>query len=273
MVNTCDAYRDAWPMFFYILQKTWQGEMPKIYMNCEKEKYEVEGLNITVLNCRNKSMAWGQRLIEALNRIESDYVLMMLEDFYYEQPIKVDIIERCLKWIQEDESILSFQLVPAGEVYYDRSKAKKETYPGFLKRERKGSFTFIAGPTLWRKADIVALTMNSDTPWEWEFFGSMRTRLYGKKVYCWRNDMPPIFDYDIAHGGVIHRGRWVGYKVKELEKKYEYVMDYGDREIVEDWMKEPLVNKRRRTLGSILYNRSRPAVDIVFGLWKRIKRY
>ena len=275
LINTCDAYKDAWGMFFYILKRTWTGKLPAIYVNTESEECFIPDINVITLNSNSKDSSWGQRLIESLQRIDSEYVLMMLEDFYYERPIRVDVINRCLEYMKEDKSILAFQLVPAGEVYFGKSKETDDCYPGFYKRHNSGGFTFIAGPTLWRKEDLIRLTMKSDTPWGWEFFGSRRTLLYGRDVYCWYSWENPVFDYDIEHGGAIHRGKWVGYKMRELQEKYGFKIDFGNREEVEDWIKEgqseliPPVCKR---IPSIIYNRTRPVFDTMYGLIKRIGR-
>lgn len=239
LVNSCDAYKDIWPFFFFLLRKNWNDQnIPAVYLNTETEKYSSDDIDVNVINCGDKAMPWGRRLISALRSINTDYVLMMLEDFYYESPIRVDVINECVEKMKKDDRILSFQLVPASEVYRKEVKPENHCKSGFALRERKATYTFIAGPTLWRKSDLIALVRKSDSPWDFEWYGSLRTQLYGKKIYCWESFDEPIFDYDLAHGGAVHGGKWVGYKMKELEEKYHYKLEYGDREIVDDWLKE-----------------------------------
>ena len=91
---------------------------------------------------------------------------------------------------------------------------------------------------------------------------------------CWKNwKTDPIFDYDIKHGGAVHRGKWVGYKVRELEKKYNYKLDYGKREVVEDWMKDekPTLLPKWKRIRSILKNRLTPCMEVCYGLLLRYK--
>lgn len=236
LVNSCDKYNDAWPAFFHILSKTWGTNLPPIYLNTEKSVCDVACAEVITLN-EIKPGTWGERLKGALKRIESEYVLMMLEDFYYESPIKVGTIDKCVEAMENDRNILSFQMVPASEVYRGEVKNANEEFEGFALRDRKGTYTFIAGPTLWRKNDLIKLTKSTDTPWTWEWYGSFRTWLYGKRIYCWKSFDNPIFDYDIAHGGAIHGGKWVGYKVKELEEQYHISIDTSKRGVEEDWIK------------------------------------
>lgn len=126
----------------------------------------------------------------------------------------------------------------------------------------------MAGPALYRREDLIKLTKPNDTPWDWEFFGSYRVKAYGKDVYFWENQFNPIFSLDIIHGGAIHRGKWVGYKMRELQEQYGYKLDYGNREVVEDWLKsdpnEDVPPKYKR-IPSIIKNRTRPIFEIIYG--------
>ncbi len=272
LINSCDAYKDAWPFFFYLLKQNWQGEMPRIYMNTETFTASADGFDIVTLNS-DPSLGWGERLISSLERIPEDYVLMMLEDFYYENPIDIKTIDQCCEALVNNPDILSFQLKPCDEVAHGNSLEKGERFSGFSIRKKFGGYILAAIPTLWRKTDLMKLTNNKDTPWEWEFFGTRRTWLYGKKVYCRLNDASKVFDYDDVHGGAIHRGKWVGYKMEELEKKYDYKLDYGDREIEYDWMlyKEVVVPRGKR-IGSIVHNRLKMIYEIPVGLFLRFKK-
>lgn len=286
LVNSCDNYYDAWDPFFDILAQTWDSELPALYLNTETRQYSHDKLNIIVLNCPYKRCEWGKRLISSLERIESDYVLMMLEDFFYEQPIKVDIIDKCVRAMKRDTDILSFQLVPASEVYRNEVKINNHDHEGFALREKKGTYTFIAGPTLWRRKDLIKLTRAKDTPWEWEWYGSFRTQLYGKKIYCWKSFDNPIFDYDVSHGGAIHGGKWVGYKVRELRKKYQLTFDMSLRDVEEDWIKNLQQNveqggqiSRWNKLINILAGQKKRLTDnyksyinVIYGLAQRMNR-
>lgn len=275
LVNSCDSYSDVWDLFFTVLKKTWRGTIPKVYLNTEKNTYNTVNMHVDILNVDNVNgkIEWGERLINALNRIPDDYVLMLLEDFIFEDYIKTDIIDKCCDRLKYNENIMAYQLTPNGEFEHGIFPQNDDEICGFAERRRGDLFTIVAGPTLWRKSDLIAITKKSDNPWEWEFFGSFRTILYGKKVMCWKSKTDCIFDYDISHGGIIHRGKWVGYKLRELEEKYDIKVDFGKREVVEDWMQTEEYNNpipRIKRVKDIIKNRTRMITNILYGLKCRL---
>jgi len=243
------------------------GGIPRVYLNCESLQYKDDDLEVITLNNPN-ARAWGERLLNCLEKIDSEFVLMMLEDFYYEDVIKTDVIDKCVDYMLADDSILNFQLIPNAEE--KKLAANEQKYPGFIQREKFGYFKLAAIPSLWRKSELMRYTKKNDTPWDWEYFGSLRTWLNSNKVYCWTSFTDCVFKYDDKHGGAIHRGKWVGYKIEELSKKYNFPFDYGQREIEYDWIKDGSFLKvppRYKRLKSIIRNRSKMLFEIIRGLW------
>ena len=262
LINSCDAYSDVWESFFFILNRTWKDSLPKIYLNTEKKNFTK--YNVITLNNKFGNTHWGKRLINCLERIDDEYVLMMLEDFLFESNINVERIKTALEMMKNDNNLAAIQLIPQGECCDRKYKDM-----GFVERVKRGRFTIVAGPTLWRKTDLISITKPSDNPWEWEYFGSFRTWFWGKRFLCWCNISNPIFVYDVEHGGAIHRGKWVGYKVQELEKKYGISIISDQRDIVYDWMendKEKKIVPRIKRIKSIIHNRTKIILEIGYGL-------
>lgn len=249
IVNTCDAYEDAWSPFFKILKAEWpECDMP-IYVNTESKVCKVDDFEVTTLNIlegKKSDIPWGERLIDALKRIDTDYVLFMLEDFFIQERVKNDIIENCIRWMDEDENIATFLLVSAG-LYarsdYERNKEKSEKYPGFGLREKTDKFLLSAGPGIWRREDLIKLTKPFESPWVWEGYGSLRAAKYPKEFYCRKVDGESAFVYDVVRGGAIHRGLWVGCIVRPLLEKHNIDLDLNVRGVDEDWLEHPPVVK------------------------------
>lgn len=275
LINTCDAYCDAWGPFFRILEKTWpSAKNYNIYLNTESKQYNDSFFNVTVLNCIDglTKISWGERLLNALSRIDSEYILFMLEDFFFEDKVDWMVIDRCIAYMEENERIASICFTSPMECSDSDycNKMYNSDFPDFVIRKQRAYYKYDASPSLWRKSKLIKCTFKKDTPWEWEFFGNMRTWCTKDVFYGRISTAPRVFDYDIIHGGAIHRGKWVGYKMRELKLKYSIDFDMSEREIIEDWMKEPSCTMplpRSRRLGSIIKNRVQAVISVMYSIF------
>lgn len=273
LINSCDAYRDAWNPFFRILEKTWpQAKNRTIYLNTESLDYKDSFFDVKVINS-GKNTPWGQRLLKVVEKIDSDYVLMLLEDFFFEKEIEEDSIEKCVNYLDNNERIACFSFTTANEST-DLGYCNKhidERYPSFVKRKQFGDYKYNASPSLWRKSALQKWTFRNDTPWHWEFFGNKRTWFSKDEFYSLRVDANPVFVYDVEHGGAIHRGKWVGYKMRELQEKYNIKIDLSQREVEEDWMiqSQTPVKPFYMRLNSVFRNRIKYVESVIIAFFYR----
>ena len=276
LINTCDSYSDVWPPFFRILEKTWpEAQNYNIYLNTERKDYKDSFFNITILNQLDqaKEIPWGKRLLQALDRIDSDYILFLLEDFFFEEPVLDSEIKKCLKYLDENKDITVFGLTCQQECTDPQwcEANKDERYPGFVIRKKKAGFKFNAGPSIWRKSALKSLTFSSDTPWGWEFFGNIRTWFSKDIIYGRAYDAPVIFKYDIIHGGAVHRGRWTATSVRAAIEKYKLDLDLSKRGVEEEKDFNPygcVPKPIYKRLDSIVKNKYKTIESMIYGFIK-----
>ena len=85
LVLSCDKYEPCWTPFFALLDKYWESH-PKVYLVTESKKCKYcDTINID-------SDIWSRRFLGALREIESEYVLVMLDDFFIRDYVDVDRI-------------------------------------------------------------------------------------------------------------------------------------------------------------------------------------
>lgn len=275
LINSCDAYSDAWNPFFRILERTWpEAKDYDIYINTETIQYKDSFFDIKTLNCLDNSskIPWGMRLIQALERIDSEYIIFLLEDFFFENKVPNEVVMKCVDFLETDPDIASICMTSPMECS-DEEYCKihyNMNFPNLVIRKQRAYYKYDASPSIWRKSKLIKCTFLSDTPWSWEFFGNQRTWFTKDKFYGLISSAPRIFDYDIVHGGAIHRGKWVGYKMKELQEKYGIDIDMSKRGVVDDWMKEPsciTIPPAYTRLGSIIQNRVKAVFSILYGMF------
>lgn len=277
LINSCDAYSDVWTPFFRVLEKTWpQAREHEIFLNTETKQYKDPFFDVKVLNCLdNKAIyQWGRRLLQAIDRIESDNILFLLEDFFFEEPVRYEEIDKCVKYLNENKDIsvfgLTSQMECADASYCELHKDIR--FPGYVIRKQKVGFKYNAGPSLWRKSSLKRLIFKRDTPWGWEFFGNFRTWYSSDKIYGRACDYQPVFVYDIIHGGAVHRGKWTEKSVQEVMRKYNVDIDLSIRGIEKEADFNPLGNTPKpvyKRLSSVIKNRLSILFNVLYGFLLR----
>lgn len=230
LVNSCDAYEDLWQPFFVLFDHYWKNCPYNIILNTEHKKFDYEGLNIKSLNLLSQTDKdlWGKRLRETLKKIDTKYVISIFDDFFLEKDIDQELIEECIKRMDEDDKISVIYLMKLPCKSSDDSRFDNLELVG-----AKVNYRLNSAPAIWRKDKLLEYTGNKDTPWAWEFFGSART--YGKKdlFYCTKQENN-IYCFKSELGGAIHRGKWVKSIIEPVIKEYNIDIDLSQRGIEDE---------------------------------------
>lgn len=252
LVNTCDAYEDAWEPFFKLLKKYWPDREYPIVLNTETKKFDYEDLNIKTINVKNYNpkTSWSSRLINVLNQIDSEYILFFLEDFFITDYVDNSKLNEVIEWMQNDSSIgvFSFNTVEKNK-YCDVISDK---YIGYQLRNKKGPYRFNCQIAVWRKDVLKKSLRKYENAWEWELIGNRRSRFLKEKFYTLTLKRDMIFKYDCENVGIV-RGKWRLPGVKELFNKEEIEIDLSIRNNVktQDRKENRLFSKFRLYLKKI----------------------
>lgn len=224
VINSCDGYEDIWKPFFSCFKDNWKNCPYPIFLNTEHKNYAHEGLNITALNViKNKKIEWGERLLDCLSRIETEYVLMLFDDFCLEHEVNQSEIENCLQAMEKDENIDAFYIDHLFPELMDGTDAK------FVEVPIGKEYRLNSCPCIWRKSSLMKYTGKIDNAWAWEYFGTFRTeKAKASKIYA-LNALPDLFPYNYKIGGAIHRGQWVKSVIEPINEKYNLNIDFSKR--------------------------------------------
>ena len=107
LVNSCDAYEDLWMPCFTLLKRYWPDPDTAIVLNTETKQYRMDGLHI---DCANfpEGDSYGARIRNALKHIHTEYVLLMLDDFFLRQMVRMEEICQIISWMDADSEIVCF---------------------------------------------------------------------------------------------------------------------------------------------------------------------
>jgi len=223
VVNTCDAYHDVLSIFFHALQDCWPDCPYPVVINTESRSY-----NYLARVHHHVSAGsiddWGARLRSTLQTIDSDYVLMLYDDFILNEQVNNQRVLQALGLLKsQSHSVVTYLIdtaLPLSNTGADDV---------FIPIKDCADYRLNSAPAIWRKQALMDYTAVGDTPWAWEVFGSYRTWGDGHIFYSLNPMQSDIYPYNHAKGGAIYRGKWVREVVEQAARKYQLDIDWTQR--------------------------------------------
>lgn len=230
LLSSCDNYEDTWCPFFTCLKKYWPDFNMKIILNTESKDYSFKGFDIETFNLfKTGEKRWSLRLKENLKKINTEYVLFMLDDFFITKKVDTNFIKTCIKWMNENKNIAVFSLAPCK----DSKNIKSEKYKGFEKRNRNGMYRFNCQAAIWRKERLIKFLKDNESPWDWEIYGSIRSRKYKDDFYSLCENVKLPIEYNF--GFAICRGKWSKEFIIPLFEKLKININLNKRGLIENY--------------------------------------
>lgn len=245
VVNSCDAYEDCWAPFFLLFSKYWPNCNSNIILNTETKSFQFPGLDITCPTvCKNdeKNYLWGERLLRCLDKVETDIVLIFLDDYFIKSPVKVVRILELVDLMYKD-NLSHILLVNAP------GPNKQSHYPMLLQRGHHAPYRFSLQVGLWHKERIKFYLRKYENPWQSELWGTKRAWRVRDSFFCidrvYLQTHGNIVDYDDTGG--IARGEWLKDKVIPLFHNHNIDVDFSKRGFYNHQMeKEKFMSKLKR---------------------------
>lgn len=246
LVCSCDAYEDLWTPFFTLLSIQWKDRTFPVALNTESKSYESEAIPVRAVNQKDPAavIPWGQRMIECLEQIETEYTLLMLDDFFLCRPVDNKKIEDCLLRMKNDGNIATFCFYAIPD-----KKNERSSFDGFVKRPKKGEYKYSCQAGLWRTKQLASFIRQHESPWVWEVVGNRRSFRDDFDFYCANNTNSLALDYygDGQWSGVM-RGKWYLPYVEPLFEKYRIAVDFSTRGTIGKEEVEKIIEQKDKPL-------------------------
>lgn len=237
LMSSCDVYEDLWEPFFECLERFGYNDEEekelKVYLNTEHKQFvPKKALKFDVITLNqlcSSELSWSKRFIQALERIEDEYIFLVLDDFFVCENIDWRYFSQIIDIMEADSSIASFQLYGTrarNRNTRDYHETEELTY---TLMERSGWKTHFV-PTIWRKSILLKWLRPWESIWAFEGAGSARARHwnYPEKVMVVQS--PPVYDYLwIKDCSAVINGKWLA--------EPELLNFFEDNKISVDWSK------------------------------------
>ena len=220
LVNTCDSYHDVLSIFFLALKSNWPDCPYSVVINTETSTYNYPARVHRHTGAKGRD-DWGARLRSTLQAIESDYVMMLCDDFILNAPVSNLRVAQALALLQLQSDAIVVYLIDTA-----LPLSCTDTQEEFIPLKVNSEYLLNTAPAIWRKQALMHYTSAGDTPWAWEVFGTYRTWGTGDVFYSLNPSVPDIYPYDHDKGGAIYRGKWVRKVVDQVSNKFDLNIDW-----------------------------------------------
>lgn len=199
MVVSFDKYSDIWDVFFLCLNRFWKGRECKTYLVTNNLCPVYDGVEVIKTGFE---ISWSHRVRAALEMIQEEYIILLLEDYLIAQEVDETKVTNALNYMQEN-NLDYLRIVPI-------PKIKKRTHGEFaLKITDKMMYGVNLQAAIWKKSYLLKLLDDANfSAWEFEArqkFGAP-TRITG--------DCQATNEYTIYYLNGIIQGKWY---IKSIE--------------------------------------------------------
>lgn len=212
LISTCDKFSDLWDTHIRLLKENWIGDLWKIYMVTDRPTNKsFETVNIIVAD---EGMDFPMRIKYALDYIETEYVLLTLDDYYLVNKTDAENLNY-LADRAENENIDYLLL-------YNRRKVNPKKYQPIEKLfsiDLDKKYAVNLYPAIWQKEFLKNSVKSNMNPWMYE----PTLTKYAKKANA-NCQFSHSGTYDILD--VVRKGK-ILHKAKRFFKKNN--IDLGSR--------------------------------------------
>lgn len=214
LICSSDKYKSLWNLHFDFLNKYWSDCPYPVYLGTNSLKFEK--IKTLVARGNRNRLTWSSYLLEWLNQIETEYVLLTLDDFILRRQVISSEINDCLDFVINN-NIDCLRLVPRPFPFY-RDNEKRL----FGRYDERMPFFLSLQASIWKKNTLLSLIVEDESIWEFEMYGSSRSKSPIKLSFygIYRN----VFDYGehIIDGGKMLRTSTYNLPIKKYNLDFYY---------------------------------------------------
>ena len=253
IVFSCDKYSDTWEPFFKLFARFWKTCPYNVCLSTESLNLQSEYCEVQVLHTGKGE--WSKRAMCALRQIDTEYVLVLLDDFFFFSDVDQKRLDECIVWMKNNQDVANFSFAPT--LWPD---IQDHRFPGFELRPELAPCRVNLQAGLWKTSILLKLLRAHENAWQFEDFGTSRANRHAEwKFYAAEKGKPCIFTYEF--GGGLHQGKWTVF-TKQLFMENGIAVDYEKRGFdpkpTAEWEKLlPAPVKRKNTTEVIMYKLKR----------------
>lgn len=202
LIGSCDEYYPLWKNFDILFKRYW--EIPtKNYFVTETLEFKNENY-IPILAGKVK---WGQRILTALENIDTKYVFFILEDYYLSEKFTSKFIDEHISILEEKNADkIMFEIN-----YWEYSLENVEG--NLFKFKNNSQYLNSVQPSIWRTDYLKKVLKSNYSPWDFELEGNKYTQTLNPNILI--RVIPQRMYFNFARKGGILSDGWSEFLIKE----------------------------------------------------------
>jgi hypothetical protein len=202
LILSCDRYSDLWPVFFKLFEKYWPDCPYPVYLGTNEKQFYRPNINLLRIGVDEGWALGAKRMLEF---IQSDYVLIILEDFFFFRTVDTQQVTMLFKaLVGLNGAYLRLRPFPSPD--------SKTFHPNIGLIEHGAPYRVALQAAIWKKDVFLHLLTPGENPWQMELRGTVRSEQMTESFYSvWQ----PVFYY---HAGVT-KGEWTTSALRQLRQE------------------------------------------------------
>lgn len=153
---------DLWGITSYFFHKYWPDCPYTIYLGANGETYKNACPPTWIYLNIGPDISWSISLTDYLNAIDTDYVLLMLDDFMLTKKVQQENIDNAMKFILQNKVVMC-RLTPNPP-----PDANIDSDFGYIDVANQVPYISSLQAAIWKKSFLLQLLRYNFTPWEFE---------------------------------------------------------------------------------------------------------
>ena len=196
LVASCDRYKDLWKPFFTLFFRYWSDCPHPVYLLSNHLSYPDSRVEMIAVG---DDRDWSSNLRAALQQIPHRYVLLLLEDFFLDQPVDTAKIQALATYMEQRcAACLRLFTCPGPDIPCVDNPAVGEILRG-------SAYRLSMMAAIWDKKVLLQLLRDGETPWQLEIEGTQRTNILDVPFLSVKES---AIHYFCPSGSAVCRGKW-----------------------------------------------------------------
>ena len=226
LINSCDIYKDAWEPFIRLFFIQWKDCPYPIIINSETTIYKgVYSEKVKTICSIEKNISWSKRFRRCLEKVDTEFVLFILEDYFIQNVVSTDVFEHAHLLMKQNKKIGMAALSYGASNVEDGNFEDDYFYSRIINEKNK----IWCRINLYRRDYLLNLIRDHENMWEFEQYASYRAKKLPFFIIQQKDSVPECFTFYVKYeeGYGISGRKWLP-KNKDLFEKYGIEVNFDN---------------------------------------------